>query len=465
MPDLDQVFKLQKQAYLEHPVLSLEERRRDLERLRRFVVAHQDAICEAIDKDFGHRSRHETLMSDIMPTLLGLDHAIRHLRCWMKPQRRRVDWRLFPLARNRVLPQPLGVVGIIVPWNFPLFLSLGPLTSALAAGNRVMVKMSEHSSHLCELLNKRLPEFFDAARVQFFAESGEVGAQFARLKFDHLFFTGSSRVGRMVMRAAAENLCPVTLELGGRTPAVVCPDFPVDVAARRIMFVKLLNAGQVCVSVNHVWLPHSAVDQFVAEASNFVRRRYGTLNSTDYTAIITGHAFDRLVRALEEARLAGATVIPLLDGPAMDVPGKKMVPHLVLNAPEHCALMRDEIFGPILPIRTYAELQEVVDDVNSGERPLAMYPFSYDKQTVQRLLDQVMSGGVSVNNALFHVAQTDLPFGGVGASGMGQAQGYAGFCTFSHMRPVFYQSPVDTTRLFWPPYRNLIDLLLKFFNR
>ncbi len=465
MADLNRVLTLQRQAFLEQPAPGLMQRRQNLHKLRRFVVTHQNAICEAIAKDFGHRSRHETLMSDIMPTLLGLDHAIGNLRRWMRPQRRRVDWRLFPLARNRVLPQPLGVVGIIVPWNFPLFLSFGPLTSALAAGNRAMVKMSEHSPHLCELLRTRLPQYFEPDLIQFFAESGDVGAQFARLKFDHLFFTGSSRVGRLVMRAAAENLCPVTLELGGRTPAIVCPDFPVDVAARRIMFVKLLNAGQVCVSVNHVWLARSAVDLFVAEASNFVRRRYGALNSPDYTAIITGHAFDRLVHALEEARLAGATVIPLLDGPATDVPSKKMVPHLVLNAPDHCTLMREEIFGPILPIRTYSDLQEVVDDINSGERPLAMYPFSHDKQTVQDLLDRVRSGGVSVNNALFHVAQNDLPFGGVGASGMGQAQGFAGFSTFSQMRPVFYQSPVDTTRLFWPPYGRLIERLLKLFVR
>lgn len=465
MVDLEQILSLQRQAYLERPIPNLDERRQSLRKLRAFVIDHQHAICEAIDRDFGHRSRHETLMSDIMPTLLGIDHAIRELRRWMRPQKRRVDWRLFPGARNRVLPQPLGVVGIIVPWNFPLFLSLGPLTSALAAGNRAMIKMSEHSQHLCELLMTRMPKYFQPDQIQFFAESGGIGAQFSSLKLDHLFFTGSSRVGQMVMRAAAENLCPVTLELGGRTPAVVCPDFPVDVAAQRIMFVKLLNAGQVCVSVNHVWLPKDTVDPFVGIAKEYVRRSYSSLQSADYTSIISQHAFERLVRALEEARLAGATVISLLDGPAVDRENKKIAPHLVLNAPSHCALMRDEIFGPILPIRTYADLNDVVQNINSGERPLALYPFSQDKQVVQSLLDRVMSGGVSVNNALFHVAQSDLPFGGVGASGMGQAQGIAGFTTFSKMRPVFYQSPVDTTRLFWPPYGWLIDRLLRLFIR
>lgn len=465
MSELERIFQLQRHAYLRQPVPVLARRRADLKQLRRFIVANQDAICEAIDQDFGHRSRHETLMSDIMPTLLGIDHALKNVAKWMRLQRREVDWRLFPGARNRVLPQPLGVVGIMVPWNFPLFLSLGPLTSALAAGNRAMVKMSEHSSSLAALLIDKMPLYFPPEKVQFFAETGDIGPAFTRLRWDHLFFTGSSRVGKVVMRAAAENLCPITLELGGKTPAVICPDFPVDVAAERIMFVKQLNAGQVCVSVNHVWIEQRSVQTFVSTAHTFAQRSYASLMSPDYTAIISRHAFERLVKALDEARSRGATVIALLDGPALDIENKKIAPHIVLNAPEDCALIQEEIFGPILPIRTYQSLDQVIESTNAGERPLAFYPFSHDRRTVQKLLAHVMSGGVGVNNALFHVAQNDLPFGGVGASGIGQSQGQAGFATFSKMRPVFYQSPLDTTWLFRPPYGRLIEGLLKFFTR
>lgn len=462
---LHAALAVQRAACHAHPVPSIDERRDDLQRLRAFVHEQQDAICAAIDADYGHRSRHETLLCEVVPVLGGIDHALRHLRRWMRPQRRGVDLLTFPGARNRVIPQPLGVVGVIVPWNFPLNLSFLPLTYAFAAGNRALVKLSENSRHLAALLVEKAPAYFPPEKLQFFDETGGVGVEFSKLPLDHLLFTGSGATGRAVMAAAAANLCPVTLELGGKSPAIVASDFPLRTAAERILFVKCLNAGQVCTTVDHAWLPHERIDEFVALARAIVPARFGSLASPDYTSIIDARSFERLLAALDEARTRGATLVPLLPGPAHDVGSRKIAPHLVLNAPQDCALMRREIFGPILPLRGYGRLDEVIDTINAGDRPLAMYPFSRDTRFVQTLLERVMSGGVSVNDALFHVAQHDLPFGGVGASGMGHYHGREGFETFSKLRPVFQQARVSSLRFFGPPYGRVADAMLRFLVR
>ncbi|GAB4217231.1 MAG: coniferyl aldehyde dehydrogenase [Rhodoferax sp.] len=459
---LNAALTLQRQAYLAHPIPSLAQRVADLRALQAFVREHQQGLCEAISADYGHRSRHETLLAEVLPVVDGIDHVLRHLRGWMRPQRRRVDWRLFPLARNRLIPQPLGVVGAIVPWNFPLNLSLVPLTYIWAAGNRAMIKMSENSRHLAQYLIAHLQPLFGPEKLQIFDETGGVGVAFSQLPFDHLLFTGSGQTGRAVMAAAAQNLCPVTLELGGKAPAIVCDDAPLAAAAERIWFVKLLNAGQICTTVDHVWLPKARSDDFVALARRIVPARYPTLQSPDYTSIIDARSFDRLCAALTEARDAGATVIPLLPGAPWDAATRKIAPHVVLNAPSDCALMQREIFGPILPVCGYTELSEVVAAINAGPRPLAIYPFSRDRATVQHLIDHVMSGGVSVNDALLHVGQHDLPFGGVGASGMGHYHGREGFETFSKLRPVFYQAPLSAMKPLMPPYGKLVDAALRF---
>ncbi|HSM22905.1 MAG TPA: aldehyde dehydrogenase family protein, partial [Rubrivivax sp.] len=271
--------------------------------------------------------------------------------------------------------------------------------------------------------------------------------------------------GRLVMSAAAQNLCPVTLELGGRSPAIVCSDFPVHAAAERILFVKYLNAGQICTTVDHLWLPHDQIEAFVQAAREIVPARYPTLDSPDYTSIIDQRSFDRLLAALEDARERGATLLPLLPGPAFDAATRKINPHIVLGAPPESVLWQREIFGPILPIRGYHKLEEVVDAVNAGPRPLAMYPFSKDRGTLKMLLDRVMSGGVTVNDALLHVGQHDLPFGGVGESGMGHYHGREGFNTFSKLRPVFYQGRFPNVKFLMPPYGALADRLLAFLMR
>ena len=462
---LEAALALQRQAYLAHPVPTLAERKADLRTLQRFVREHKEALCDAINADYGHRSCVETLLAEVFPVVDGIDHVIKQLPGWMKPQRRAVDWRNFLGASNRVMAQPLGVVGVIVPWNFPLNLSLVPLTYIFAAGNRAMVKMSENSRHLAAYLMAHIPTYFPPEKLQFFDETGGVGIAFSQLKFDHLLFTGSSQTGRAVMAAAAQNLCPVTLELGGKAPAIVCDDFPLQTAVERIMFVKLLNAGQICTTVDHAWLPTGKVDEFVRLARSFARQRYPQLDSPDYTAIIDQRAFERLRHALQDAQDRGAKVLPLLDGPAFDAATRKIAPHIVLDAPLDCLLMQREIFGPILPLCSYTALDQVIDTINAGPRPLALYPFSFDASQVQSIIERVMSGGVSVNDALFHVGQHDLPFGGVGDSGMGHYHGHEGFETFSKMRPVFYQARFSALKFLWPPYGKLAERVLAFLIR
>lgn len=458
-------LSLQRAACLAHPLPTLAERKRDLHTLQRFLREHTDALCAAISADYGNRSHHETLLAEIFPAIDGIDHVVKHLKKWMKPQRRSVDWRTFPGARNRVLPQPLGVVGVIVPWNFPVNLSLVPLTYIFAAGNRAMVKMSENSRHLARLLIEKMPAYFPPDKLQFFDETGGVGIAFSQLPFDHLLFTGSGQTGRAVMAAAARNLCPVTLELGGKAPAIVCADFDVRTAAERILFVKYLNAGQICTSVDHAWLPEASIAAFVEHARQIMPTRYPRLDTPDYTSIIDEAAFERLLQALDEARARGAQVIPLLPGPAYDRATRKIAPHIVLDAPADSLLLTREIFGPILPLRGYTDLKTVIDSINAGPRPLAIYPFSKQATTVQLLIDTVMSGGVSVNDALFHVGQHDLPFGGVGESGMGHYHGVEGFHTFSKLRPVFYQARFIPLTLLRPPYGKLASRVLAFLTR
>ncbi len=462
---LELALALQRQAYLAHPVPGYDERVADLRTLQRFIRENKDALCDAISADYGHRSRHETLLAEIFPAVDGIDHVVKHLRRWMKPQRRSVDLRNFLGARNRVIPQPLGVVGVIVPWNFPVNLSLIPLTYIFAAGNRALVKMSENSRRLAQLLVERMPAYFPPEKLQFFEETGGVGIAFSKLPFDHLLFTGSGQTGRAVMAAAAQNLCPVTLELGGKAPAILCDDFPLKLAAERILFVKFLNAGQICTTVDHLWMPQARIAQFVEYAHKIVRSRYPALESTDYTAIIDQPSFERLLGALDDARARGARIVQLVPGPEFDRATRKIAPQIVLDAPPDSVLWQREIFGPILPIRAYASLDEVVDAVNAGPRPLAIYPFSNDPQIVQSLLDRVMSGGVSVNDALFHVGQHDLPFGGVGQSGMGHYHGKEGFQTFSKLRPVFYQARFSTLKFMMPPYGKFASKMLDFLIR
>jgi coniferyl-aldehyde dehydrogenase len=340
-----------------------------------------------------------------------------------------------------------------------------PLIYIFAAGNRAMVKMSENSRNLASLLMEKMPAYFPREKLAFYDETGGVGIEFSKLPFDHLLFTGSSQTGRSVMAAAAQNLCPVTLELGGKAPAVICDDFPLRKAAERILFVKMFNNGQICTNVDYLWLPESKLEEFVQLAREILPQRYPQISSQDLTSVIDDRSFQRLSDTLDEAVERGARIEQLIPGPRSDPATRKMAPHLLIDAPDDSTVLQREIFGPLLPIKTYRSLDEVIEYINARPRPLALYPFSNDGARVQMLIDRVMSGGVSVNDALFHVAQHDLPFGGVGDSGMGHYHGREGFETFSKMRPVFYQASFSFMKFMAPPYGRFATTLLNFLTK
>lgn len=454
----------QRSAYLSRPVSTLEERLADLNQLERFVREHQEGLIAAVSRDYGHRSRHETLLTEIGPVLKGIAFTRKRLKGWMKPQRRHIDRMAYGLASNLVVPQPLGVVGVIVPWNFPINLSLLPLVFIFAAGNRAMVKMSENSRALAAYLIEHMPGYFPREKLQFFDETGGVGIEFSRLPFDHLLFTGSGQTGRSVMAAAAANLCPVTLELGGRSPAIIDEDFDLRTAAERLLFVKYLNAGQICTTVDHVFVPRAKLQAFVDLAREIMPQRYADIDSPDLSSIIDARAYERLQQTLAELP-DPAAIVPLLPGRTQDDARHRMVPLLVIDPPSDSLLLTREIFGPILPVIPYDSHEEVMARINAGPRPLAIYPFSDNESVTAAYITRVMSGGVSVNDALLHVGQDDLPFGGVGASGMGHYHGREGFETFSKLRPIFRQSRFSTLQWLYPPYGKTAERLLAFLLR
>jgi coniferyl-aldehyde dehydrogenase len=402
-------------------------------------------------------------MLELFTCVGGIRHTLKKLPGWMRPQRRSVSI-LFATGRNRLVPQPKGVVGIVSPWNYPLFLTVSPLTSALAAGNRVMIKMASHSQTLCRLLHEKLGAVLAEDVVAILP--GVAARDFSTLPFDHLLFTGSADAGRTVMRAAAENLTPVTLELGGKSPTIVCDDFDVDEAASRILYAKLVNAGQTCLAPDYLFLPEVARERFVAAARRIVPERYPDTKDPSYTSIIDEKSYQRLRATLEDAVAKGANVIPLVPGASFDDGLRKVPPHLVLDVTDDMTIMRDEIFGPLLPVKTYRDLDEVIAYVNAKDRPLGFYVFTNDAKREEKLLYATLSGGVSINNCMLHVAQHDLPFGGVGASGMGQYHGFEGFVEFSKMRPVFTNPRLSLLHLFYPPYRprhrRLLDALIRW---
>ncbi|XKE47322.1 coniferyl aldehyde dehydrogenase [Halomonas organivorans] len=450
----------QREAYLADPVPDYRARVEDLQRLARMLKDHRDEILQAISDDFGHRSRHETLLCEYTAVLGDIQHALKHLKGWMKPRRRGVDRNLYPGARNRVIPQPLGVVGVIVPWNFPLNLSLSPLVGIFAAGNRAMVKMSDRSRRLAALLARVSGDYFPEEKLAFVRDdNASLGPDFSSLPFDHLLFTGSTETGRKVMASAAPNLTPVTLELGGKSPAIVGDDFPLKTAAERLMQWKLLNGGQICITVDYLFLPAGKEGPFVELARDLVAKRYPDLAGEDYTSIIDEASYRRLWETLEDARAKGARIIPLTEHPG-DERLRKFPPHILLDVTDDMLVMQREIFGPLLPIKTYRDPQEVIDYVSRRARPLALYPFTRDAELRDRLIERLISGGVSVNHCLLHVGQHDLPFGGVGASGMGHYHGRDGFLNFSKLRPVYHQGPIDTIGLLAPPYGKRAERLL-----
>jgi coniferyl-aldehyde dehydrogenase len=402
-------------------------------------------------------------MLELFTCVDGIRHARRKLKKWMKPQRRHVSV-LFATGRNRVIPMPKGVVGIVSPWNYPLFLTISPLTSVLAAGNRAMIKMAANSQNLCRLLAEKFAEKFSEDMVAILP--GVRGQDFSTLPYDHIIFTGSADAGRTVMRSAAETLTPVTLELGGKSPTIICEDYDVETAASQILYAKLVNAGQTCLAPDYLYLPESKRQQFVDAAKRIVAQRYPDTNDRSYTSVIDEKSYRRLRANLDDAQKKGAELVNLVPGSSFNDLQRKIPPHLVLGATDDMMILQEEIFGPLLPVKTYRNLDEVIEYVNSKDRPLGFYFFTKDPATENKLLYSTISGGVTINNCMMHVAQHDMPFGGVGASGIGHYHGYEGFVEFSKMRPVFTNPKMSGLEMFYPPYTKrhsrMIDLLLKW---
>jgi len=443
------------------------ERRIDaLRALEGALVSRQRDIADAVAGDFGGRPAEETLALELIPLLNELRHACRHLKRWMAPQRVGVPWQLWP-ASSRIVYQPLGVVGILSPWNYPFFLTLTPLVGVLAAGNHALLKPSELAPASAALIASIVAEIFPPEYVSVVTGGADTARQMTALPFDHLVFTGSTRVGRAVMKAASENLVPVTLELGGKSPAIVHADYPLDRAAERILAGKLYNAGQTCVAPDYVLVARGHADAFVEASRRVVRRMYPSgFSGRDYTRIINAHHFDRLEDLLEDARQSGGTVIALPDeGKGHDATARVFTPTLLTNVRGDMAIMQEEIFGPILPIVEYGDLHEAIRYVNARPRPLALYYFDEDGARVNGVLENAVAGGVTVNDCLFHVGHTGLPFGGIGASGMGRYHGVHGFRTFSNAMGVLKQrrwSPLAALR---PPYTERTRSLLRFLIR
>ena len=447
------------------PAPTLAERLDRLARLRAAVAENEARFEQAISADFGHRSQIETAIAETLLVLGEIKHAAKHLKKWMAPQRIATALQFAP-AKNRLMPQPLGVVGIIAPWNYPLQLTLAPAVGAIAAGNRVMIKPSELSPRFSALLQEIIAKKFDATEMIVTGIDEEIAKAFASLPFDHLIFTGSTRVGRLVAEAAGRNLTPLTLELGGKSPVIIDASADLDQAAARIAYGKLLNAGQTCIAPDYVLLPEASLEEFAVKLDQQMRAMYGTkAENADYTSIVSDRHYARLEQLVADAAAKGARIVQVAkpDDPAWKSK-RKFPPTLVIGATPEMTIMQEEIFGPLLPIVGYKQAREPVDWINRHDRPLALYWFGKNDAARDEVLERTVSGGVTINDCLFHFTQVNQPMGGVGASGTGAYHGEWGFRNLSKLKPVFYRSPFNRLADLYPPYGGKIARLQKMLR-
>lgn len=462
---LEQKLDLLRSSYRDCTMPSLSQRIAQLNALKTALITHQTELQQALCEDFGHRSADDSLISDIMPCVNNINYTLRNLKNWMKPNRRHAGILLAP-AKLNVYYQPLGVIGIIAPWNFPIMLSIGPLITAIAAGNRAMIKLSEFTPKTNAQLSTLLSSVFDERYVSCIQGEVDVAAAFSALPFDHLIFTGSTTVGQHVMQAAAKNLTPVTLELGGKSPVIIAEDMPIDTAVERLIYGKCLNAGQICVAPDYILVPEHKQQAFIDAYKQQFSRMYGEVkHNKDYTSIINSRQFERLQSLLTDAQAKGAH-IESANGEEIDTHTRKMPTQLITQVTNEMDISKDEIFGPLLPIISYRALNDAINYVNDRPRPLALYLMSLDKTTQQQVLAQTHSGGVCINETVFHVAADDAPFGGIGPSGMGHYHGKEGFLTFSHAKTVLSRGKLNTGKFIHPPYGGKIGaFILKVFLR
>ena len=455
--EIARLVNLQKKTHLAEGPMSATRRIDLLDRCIALLVDNQDAIVDALSADFGNRSIESSLATDVLGTLAPLKYAKKNVRKWMKASNRH---SMFPFnvlgARTRVEYQPLGCVGNVVPWNFPFNLAFAPMASIFAAGNRTLIKPSEYTVQ-CALLTKELcARYFNEDEVAVILGGPETGAVFARQPFDHLLFTGATAVAHHIMRAAAENLVPITLELGGKSPVIVSDSADMKKVAARVMTGKTLNAGQICLAPDYVLVPEGKVDSFVSEASAAVTKMFPTLkDNVDYTSIVNERHYERLQGYVEEAKEKGAKVVEL--NPANEdftqQPHRKIPPTIIVEPSDDLKVMKEEIFGPILPVKSYRTIDEAVAYVNANDRPLGLYYFGTDRKEEAMVTQRTTSGGVTINDVITHISQDDAPFGGVGPSGIGSYHGVEGFRNFSHAKTIFRQTAFEfAAGMLRPPY-------------
>jgi len=465
---LREVFDLQQRAFRQYAPLGHAKRIEALDTLLQSVFKYEDMLIEALNTDFGQRSASETRLLEIFPVVDEIRYVKRNLRRWMQTRPVLVNWQFLP-SRAKIIYQPLGVVGVIGTWNYPVLLTLSPLLNALSAGNHVLIKPSELAASTADVIRQMVSEVFPEDYVTVITGDKDVSQAFAALPFDHLLYTGSDRVGRLVMKAAAENLTPVTLELGGKSPALVHESCSTAIAADRICSAKFWNAGQTCVAPDYALVPSRNVDAFVRDSERVISRRFSPPSSGDYTHMISVAAWRRMQELVDDARSKGAQIVPVGSTyETFTAESRVYPPTLVLGAEALMRVMQEEIFGPILPVVTYSSLDEAIAFINARPRPLALYYFDQSSSRIKKVLERTVSGGVPINDCIFHLPQHGLPFGGVGPSGMGAYHGFDGFATFSKKKGVLLQNSMVgsiLSRAFKPPYtarsNRMIAFLLK----
>ena len=463
--EMKKVLDLQKQLHIQEGPPSVQLRKDRLDRCVSMVKKYQNPIILALQEDFGNRDPVMSVATEVLSAIGPLEHAKKNLSRWMKPEKRRAEIApLGPLlslmgARARIEYQPMGTVGCISPWNFPVNLVLAPMGGILAAGNRVMVKPSEITPSTSAVMKSMFEEYFDQVEIAVFTGDAEVGAAFSSLPFDHMLFTGGTAIAKHVMKAASENLVPITLELGGKSPVIIGKDSDVGRAAIRVMQGKTMNAGQICLAPDYALVPKEKVSEFVEKSVNAVSTMYPSLkDNDDYTSIINEKHFDRIQDYLKDAKDKGAEIVEInpSEEDFSQQPHYKIPPTLVLNPTEDMKLMQEEIFGPVLPIKSYEKIEDTVDYINTKNRPLGLYYFGDNKKEQDYVLKHTTSGGVTVNDVISHITQENLPFGGVGPSGMGSYHGYDGFKEFSHAKSIYKQTKINLNKLagLVPPYKS-----------
>ncbi|WP_426437471.1 coniferyl aldehyde dehydrogenase [Bradyrhizobium genosp. P] len=462
---LEETFQRQIELSRSEPAPTLQARLDRLRRLRAAVTENEARFEAAISADFGHRSAVETVIAETMLVLGEIKHAARHLKRWMTPQKIATTVQFAP-GRNRLIPQPLGVVGIIAPWNYPLQLTLAPAVAAIAAGNRAIIKPSELVPRFSELLAETIARKFDATELMVTDIDDDIAKAFAALPFDHLIFTGSTRIGRLVAEAAGRNLTPVTLELGGKSPAIIDRSADIDEAARRIAYGKLLNAGQTCIAPDYALVPEASVQPFAMRLNGHIQHMFGTDPANpDYTSIVSDRHYARLENLVADAAAKGAKILQPAAPNDPDWKSKrKFPPTVIVDATPEMTVMQEEIFGPLLPVMGYRDAAEPIAYINQHDRPLALYWFGTDNAARDEVLARTVSGGVTINDCLFHFAQAHQPMGGVGASGTGAYHGEWGFKTLTKLKPVFYRSRFNRLADLYPPYGAKIARLEKLMR-